>query len=119
METTRTLLHRCLTQVEGDTGLLEELLDMLPSCLEDLMASFRKAVVDHDATAAHEAAHSVKGMLANVGFFELAELAYEIEQLSKASRFSVALERMEELAEKTNATVTEVRKLLENMPCGC
>lgn len=111
------LLVQCLSQVEGDTELLRELLDMLEPLMDESAEAFRDAARREDREGAHAIAHSVKGMLANIGFFDLAERAYEIEQLSLEGRFSAALESLENLSRETFERVRGLTDALEEMRC--
>lgn len=118
MDSAGTILPRCLSQVQGDIELLRELLEMLPACMEDLTEALKEAIRRDDREGARAAAHSMKGMLANIGFDDLAEKAYSLERLSLEGAYRTLLGEAEELSRMTCELVRNLSSALEDTPCG-
>jgi histidine phosphotransfer protein HptB len=88
-----------LEQAADDTELLQELIDVFKeSCTNDYNL-IRVGVENGDAGQIADAAHSIKGAAASLGFDGLRGLALEIEKDGRAGRTEVARQRLNELEE--------------------
>ncbi len=88
-----------LEQAADDTDLLHELIDVFKeSCANDYNL-ISAGVENGDAGQIADAAHSIKGAAASLGFDGLRDLALEMEKDGRAGRTEVARQRLAELAE--------------------
>ncbi|HFQ88446.1 MAG TPA: Hpt domain-containing protein [Desulfobulbus sp.] len=96
-----------LEQTAGDEELLEELLALFKDASAGDLEKLRRAVGDRDAPAVVEAAHSLKGASASLGFEAIRSLAQEMEMDARQDSIECAASRLEEMA----ALLAEVEKL--------
>ncbi len=88
-----------LEQAADDADLLRELIEVFKeSCTNDYNL-IRAGVESGDAGQIADAAHSIKGAAASLGFDGIRDLALEMEKDSRAGRTEVARQRLAELEE--------------------
>ncbi|MFP4308940.1 MAG: PAS domain S-box protein [Desulfococcaceae bacterium] len=90
------LLDRCMDKEDLAREILGIFLDEMPLRIQEL----RTALDAGDASAAHMAVHSIKGMAANTGAEALRLLAGKMENAIRAGDLEAVGERMGRLAEK-------------------
>ncbi len=96
-----------LEQTAGDEELLEELLLLFKDASAGDLEKLRQAVSEKNAPAVVEAAHSLKGASASLGFEAIRSLALEMEMDARKDSVACAMEKLEEMA----ALLAEVAKL--------
>ncbi|HEB50215.1 MAG TPA: Hpt domain-containing protein [Desulfobulbus sp.] len=96
-----------LEQTAGDEELLEELLVLFKDASAGDLAKLRQAVAEKDASAVVEAAHSLKGASASLGFESIRSLALEMEMDGRKDSVACAAAKLEDMA----ALLAEVAKL--------
>jgi HPt (histidine-containing phosphotransfer) domain-containing protein len=88
-----------LEQVAGDADLLQELIEIFQdSCTSDC-SLIRAGLENGEAGKIADAAHSIKGAAASLGFEAIRGLALEMEKDGRAGRTEVAQQRLNELEE--------------------
>jgi HPt (histidine-containing phosphotransfer) domain-containing protein len=88
-----------LEQAADDADLLRELIEVFKeSCTNDYNL-IRAGVESGDTGQIADAAHSIKGAAASLGFDGIRDLALEMEKDSRAGRTEVARQRLAELEE--------------------
>ncbi len=73
-----------LEQAGDDHELLTELLDLLRSSSQDDLQKIKAALKSGDGIGVADAAHSIKGAAASLGFESLRAVAYEFEKRGRA-----------------------------------
>ena len=96
-----------LEQTAGDEELLEELLLLFKEASAGDLQKLRQAVGEKNVKAVVEAAHSLKGASASLGFETIRALAQEMEMDARQDSVACAAARLEEMA----ALLAEVEKL--------
>jgi PAS domain S-box-containing protein len=102
-----------LARVDSDIELLRELGDLFIAEYPRLLAQAREAMIDGDSEALGKAAHTIKGMLANLGAKSAAEAALRLEEmrdrtdLADAEEAYAALEREIERFSRALASLLE------------
>ncbi|HEX3654586.1 MAG TPA: response regulator [Pirellulales bacterium] len=74
-----------LGRVEGDRGLLGELIDIFLKQCPEWTTEIDGALAQRDSERLHRAAHTLKGAAGNLGFESVADFAKQLEMLSAAS----------------------------------
>ncbi len=103
-----------LARMDGEESICINLLKQIPDCLRDGMEKLKAALDQNDAVAISFHAHSIKGMVGNIGAHRLSEIAYHIETAAdkgfpdKARLFR---DRLEQEAEKLLAAVKDFRPI--------
>ena len=92
-----SMLQSVLERVEGDLELLTELVEMFPECAEETLAELSEACARRDAHAARAAAHTLKGMCANLALEQSAQLAKSLELASIAAQWDQCAELLSAL----------------------
>lgn len=86
-----------LEQAADDADLLRELIEIFKeSCTSDC-SLIRAGVENGEAGQIADAAHSIKGAAASLGFEAIRGLALEMEKDGRAGRTEVAQQRLDEL----------------------
>ncbi len=96
-----------LEQTAGDEELLEELLLLFKDASAGDLEKLRRAVNENNASAVVEAAHSLKGASASLGFETIRSLALEMEMDARQDSVACAEAKLEEMA----SLLAEVGKL--------
>ncbi len=96
-----------LEQTAGDEELLEELLVLFKDASAGDLQKLRRAVADKNAQAVVEAAHSLKGASASLGFEAVRALAMEMEMDARGDSVECAAAKLDEMA----ALLAEIEKL--------
>jgi two-component system, sensor histidine kinase and response regulator len=73
-----------LARVDGDTGLLAEIIDLFLEDAETLLGDVRQSVRDGDADRVVRAAHRLKGSVATLSATQAARAALGLETLGRA-----------------------------------
>ena len=72
-----------LARLEGDTGLLAEIVGLFLKSAPRLMRDLSKALAGRDGKALERAAHALKGTVANFGARTAFEAALRVERLAQ------------------------------------
>ena len=72
-----------LARVEGDWGLLAELVDIFRAEYPRLLANLRRSVETGDARGVQEAAHAIKGTVGNFGAQAASDAALALEVMGE------------------------------------
>jgi HPt (histidine-containing phosphotransfer) domain-containing protein len=86
-----------LDRVQGNREFLGQLVRMLFDGLPKRLTAIREAVSRRDAAALEDAAHSLKGALANLTAARASSAAYRLERMGALEEFSQAEAAIEEL----------------------
>jgi signal transduction histidine kinase/CheY-like chemotaxis protein/HPt (histidine-containing phosphotransfer) domain-containing protein len=87
-----------LNRLQGDEGLLEELVGLFLKDSPEQLANIRRSIEHRDFTGLERGAHSLKGSVANLGAHRAFDIAFELEktarggEVAECSRLSTALE---------------------------
>ncbi len=105
------MLASVLERVEGDLALLNELLAMFPECAAECYDELAQALAAGDAQQAAAAAHTLKGMCANLSLDRAAQLALELEQAARAGQ----LDRCQQMLDQLRAEAQREYELLAEL----
>lgn len=83
-------LHWFLEQLDGDLGLLNDLIDVFLRESPQHIVAMRKALERGDGDQLRRAAHTLRGSAANFGDCRVVTLARETEQLGRNNNLSQA-----------------------------
>ncbi len=83
--------------VDGNEGLLVELLKIFKDTSGELMTQMRSAIDDNETEILERAAHTLKGSALNLGGASAAAIALRIEKLGREGKLSEAREELEPL----------------------
>jgi two-component system sensor histidine kinase/response regulator len=83
-----------LSRVGGDIELLREIAALFNQDCTRALAEIRDAVERRDATQLENAAHAIKGSVANFGARAAVECAFRLEQMGRSGQFDEAAETM-------------------------
>jgi HPt (histidine-containing phosphotransfer) domain-containing protein len=97
-----------LVRVEGDTGLLTELVELFIQECPERLAAIRRAVEGHDQVALKRAAHQFKGSLALFGAPAAVEAALQLEHISQSGGLERASEVFAVLQAQTQRVLAEL-----------
>lgn len=96
-----------LEQVGGDADLLQELIEIFQDSYTSDCILIRAGIANGWAGKIADAAHSIKGAAASLGFEAIRSLALEMEKDGRAGRIEVARQRLAEL----DGLLLELKKL--------
>jgi HPt (histidine-containing phosphotransfer) domain-containing protein len=91
-------LEATLKRLDGDRGLLRELIGFFFEDSPMIVAQLKAAVRDANLSAIERAAHSLKGLTANVGSGSASRVAGRIEESARQNDLGTAAATFEELA---------------------
>ncbi len=100
-----------LATLEGDSGLLQEMVDIFLSLLPELLSSIQSAVEGCDAQALKAAAHALKGTVSNFAAgpaFEAAERLEEMGRRGDVTEARSALRVLEEEIERLRLALADL-----------
>jgi CheY-like chemotaxis protein len=100
-----------LARVEGDAGLLRELVALFLKDLPDMLTNIREAVTAGDAGAIERAAHKLKGSVGNFSARPAFEAALRLEVLGRDATLSEAGPACAELENEINRLKSAMAKL--------
>jgi CheY-like chemotaxis protein/HPt (histidine-containing phosphotransfer) domain-containing protein len=100
-----------LARVEGDAGLLKELVALFLKDLPDMLTNIREAVTAGDASAIERAAHKLKGSVGNFAARPAFEAALRLEVLGRDATLSEAGSAYAELENEINRLKSAMAKL--------
>ena len=98
----------CLWQVDGDRGLLEELVWLFAEECPKNMTEVRRALDVLDAHLLEMLAHTMKGGSANLGAKGVSEAAFELEKHACSGAFDHAGELVEYLQREIDRLLPEI-----------
>jgi CheY-like chemotaxis protein len=102
-----------LSRVDGDVTLLRELDDIFVAEYPKLLTHVREAMTAGDSEALGKTAHTIKGMLANLGAKSAAEAALRLEQMRTEKNLSGAEEAYATLEKEIERFSGALSSLLE------
>ena len=100
-----------LDRLQGDRGLLEEIVDVFREECPRLMAQARQAIAGGDAAQLRLAAHTLKGALVNFAAQDAVEAARRLEMLGKQGALAEAPQAFSELERQ----LERLRPVLDEM----
>jgi signal transduction histidine kinase/DNA-binding response OmpR family regulator len=106
-----------LARVEGDVGLLKELVALFLKDLPRMLTNLREAVTAGDATAIERAAHQLKGSVGNFAAQPAFEAALKLEVLGRNATLSYAKPAYAELENEINRLKSAMANLNEREAC--
>lgn len=115
MEVVQELLDLC---DDGDTSLVQELIEIFLADGPDKIAAIRAGVAADDLDAVQRAAHSLKGTSGNLGAFELMETAEALQCASREGDGETCRPLAEQIATRFEAASAELRSLLARYACA-
>src|SRR5579863_8674618 len=83
-------LQLALSRVGGDEQLLREIAVLFMEECPGAIAEIKQAVADADAAKLENAAHALKGSVANFGARDAVQAAFRLEQMGRANDMSEA-----------------------------
>jgi HPt (histidine-containing phosphotransfer) domain-containing protein len=86
-----------LDQTADDEELLKELLEIFKDSFQSDLQIIKQGLAEGSASRVSEAAHSIKGAAASLGFLGINEIAMQIEKDSRDGKLAVAHEKIEDL----------------------
>jgi HPt (histidine-containing phosphotransfer) domain-containing protein len=107
-------LNELLQRLDGDLDFLEELLAMFRQEFPVLLRKLEGGIVAEDFIVAERAAHTLKGMLANLAMPEAASTARRIEMAARAHSLSDTAEALPPL----QVQVLHALELVEDFRIG-
>jgi HPt (histidine-containing phosphotransfer) domain-containing protein len=102
-----------LARVEGDHGLLAELIGLFRAESPRLLAEMRSGLEANDAKAVELAAHALKGSVSNFGDSAAFRAAQELEIMGRDNALAGAAERMAELEREVGRLEVELVRLAD------
>jgi two-component system sensor histidine kinase/response regulator len=104
-------LELALSRVGGDKQLLREIAVLFMEECPRAVAEIQEAVATGDAAKLENAAHALKGSVANFGARHAVEAAFRLEQMGRANEMSGAEGMLRKLESALSAVCTELATL--------
>ena len=104
-------LQLALSRVGGDKQLLREIAVLFIQDCPRAFAEIQEAVEAGDTTKLENAAHALKGSVANFGARNAVEAAFLLEQMGRSNKMSEAEEMLGRLESALSAVCTELATL--------
>ena len=104
-------LQLALSRVGGDKQLLREIAILFIEECPRAFAEIQEAVAAGNAAKLENAAHALKGSVANFGARNAVETAFSLEQMGRANEMSAAEGKLRELESALSAVCTELATL--------
>ncbi len=105
-----------LARVEGDRGLLAELVDIFHAESPRLLANLRHSVEKGDAKGVQEAAHAIKGTVGNFGGHAASEAARVLEVMGQEGVLTGAPAAVERLEREVDELARNLVRMGEEAP---
>jgi two-component system, sensor histidine kinase and response regulator len=100
-----------LSRVGGDKELLREIAVLFIEECPGAFAEIQEAVTRGDAAKLENAAHALKGSVANFGARDAVEAAFRLEQMGRANQMGEAEEMLRKLESALSAVCIELATL--------
>jgi two-component system, sensor histidine kinase and response regulator len=100
-----------LERIDGDLGLLSELLELFRSDYPGQILALREAFKNRDATALQKVGHALKGALGNLSAPIAARIAGELESIGKSGEVSSAGSKVNDLEVETGRVIEALESL--------
>src|ERR1700680_2673590 len=100
-----------LSRVGGDKELLREIAVLFIEECPRAFAEIQEAIVCRDAAKLENAAHALKGSVANFGARDAVEAAFRLEQMGRAGKLSESAEALGALEHALLTVCTELTAL--------
>jgi len=100
-----------LSRVGGDKQLLREIADLFMEECPRAFAEIREAIAHGDAAKLENAAHALKGSVANFGARDAVDAAFRLEQMGRANQMSEAEGTLHKLESALSAVCAELATL--------
>ena len=101
-----------MARIDNDSELLRELVDIFREDFPRYVENLRCAVREEDMQRTAEAAHSLKGMLANFAATAAAQAAAEIEQIARRGEQAALDSAMVNFDSATSGLLAEIKEML-------
>jgi two-component system sensor histidine kinase/response regulator len=105
-------MDELLERIDGDRGLLEELVVVFRETYPEQLRVARLAVETHDAAGLRRVGHTLKGALGNLAAPIASALAEELETMGSSGELAVAEDRV-------NALDDELRRVIDALQGMC
>jgi len=99
--------------VGGDTELLKEIVPLFLKELPQLLTNLREAVASGDAKALEGAAHTLKGVVGNIGAQPAFEVALKLEMMGREANLAEAAPAYRRLENELNRLKSAIANLSE------
>lgn len=104
-------LQLALSRVGGDKQLLQEIAVLFIQDCPRALGEIQEAVTREDAAKLENAAHALKGSVANFGARDAVEAAFRLEQMGRANEMSEAGGMLHKLESALSVVCTELATL--------
>ena len=104
---------KALERVGGDTELLKEIVPLFLKELPQLLTNLREAVASGDAKALEGAAHTLKGVVGNIGAQPPFEVALKLEMMGREANLAEAAPAYRRLENELNRLKSAIANLSE------
>ena len=98
-----------MNRIGGDTEFLTELVEMFRTNGAEQLELIRTAFESGETDALKNASHAIKGTAANIGGKQVAEVAFELEELARKNQLEGADEAIEKLSREIELLVSELQ----------
>lgn len=107
-------IHGAMQRLGNDVALFQEFIGFYQEDCPRILGSLETAVVAQDAEGVHNAAHSLKGLVASLGATDVAAQAAALERSSRAGDLSDAPEGFAKLLTEIERLNQELAAFREN-----
>lgn len=99
-------------RLAGDNDLLDQVIELFEGSYPQLLSDMDDAIASRNAENLRRSAHTLKGMVSNLGGEMLAQAAFEIEEMGREEVFDdieLKTDRVKELLDQFRTALREVR----------
>ncbi len=99
-------------RLAGDNDLLDQVIELFEGSYPQLLSDMDDAIASRNAENLRRSAHTLKGMVSNLGGEVLAQAAFEIEEMGREEVFDdieLKTDRVKELLDQFRTALREVR----------
>lgn len=107
-----------LARVSSDRALAREVIDLFLSEAPELLAQIQSAITGGDCPRLANAAHALKGSVANFSAEHAYALAYELEKIGRTGDLSPAVEILSALRREILLVTSSLKELSEQLRVG-
>lgn len=91
-----------LERIDNDEEMLEELIEDFNDCIDEMLEELESVLQNSDWETVERQAHTIKGMLANIGADYAKETAFKIEDIARSDTPSKSCDFINELRNRIN-----------------
>lgn len=99
-------------RLSGDNDLLDQVIELFEDSYPQLLGDIDEAIASRNAESLRRGAHTLKGMVSNLGGDMLAQAAYELENMGREGVFDgiePKTDRLKKLVGQFHTALREVR----------